>query len=73
MLVQFSTKIKAVKRLHKQTPSRHQTHRSETRNCSVDQFGTHMTKHDMELLYDICVTILLLHRDNDGLWSLPGC
>lgn len=58
MLVQFSTKIKAVKRLHTQTPSRRQSHTvaQEAHECWVDQFGTlftYITKLEVEILNDI--------------------
>lgn len=80
MLVQFSTKIKAVKRLHTQTPSCRQSHTvaQEAHECWVDQFGTlstYITKLEVEILNDIYIYFSFYIRTTvkELTWSIHGC
>lgn len=82
MLVQFSTKIKAVKRLHTQTPSCRQSHTvaQEAHECWVDQFGTlstYITKLEVEILNDIYIYIYfsfyIRTTVKELTWSIHGC
>lgn len=69
MLVQLSTKIKAVKRLHHHVISHILSLRKKTHECWVNQFGT-LSTYIRKLVLKILSDNLFFHQDHSESFDL---